>query len=272
MAQRFAIILFATGAALLGTNLLGFVHHTEIENGDWVVFDSRPRTLSADEFWEEARRGPDESEDSYVRRLTDLISDRFLLADSAHTKPTFFENWLLWNRARSRGEYEWTDTRRAVRLGGGFCSQHAIVFDNILNDQGIESRILALSGHVVNEARIDERWRVCDPDYGIVFDHSLEALERSPETVYEVYRAWGRPHDEAEGWREIFATRDDNTAYESAVDYRGDDASFERAALYLVWIVPIALLAAGGFCAAIHARNRVGVNPIEDEVDPVSHQ
>ena len=243
---RFGALLLCVGVALLSVNVLGLFLFNEIEEGEWFVLDYRQRTLSAREFWEGAERRPGESAEHYVRRLADLIGDRFLLADSKYAKPTFFENWLLWARARSRGSYEWTDTPRAVRLGGGYCSQHAIVLDNILADRGIESRILGLNGHVVNEVRIENEWRVCDPQHGIVFDHSLEELERSPDTVYRVYRAWGRNHEESEGWREIFATGDDNFSFESAAAYDIENADFERAALYLVWLVPISLLAVGG--------------------------
>ncbi len=251
MAPRFAALLLAIGTTLLAANVAGLFLFTEIEKGADFVLDSRPRTLSAKEFWKGAERLPGESTDFYVRRLTDLISDRFLLADPRHAKPTFFENWLLWARARSLGRYEWTDTRRAVRLGGGYCSQHAMVLDNILQDQGIEARILTLNGHVVNEARIDGQWRVCDPDHGIVFDHSLDELEGAPETVYRVYRAWGHSHEEAAGWREIYASRDDNDRLEGSVDYDPLNARYERVALCLVWVVPIVLILLGGLLRRI---------------------
>ncbi len=238
--------LLALGAALLAANLIGFFFFTEIDADDWYVLDVRPRSVTVGEFWRRAERRPDESTESFVRRLTELISDRFLLIDSRNARPTFFENWLLWARARSRGRHEWIDSARAVRLGGGFCSQHAIVLDNILEEEGIESRILALSGHVVNEVRIDRAWRVCDPDYGVVFDCSLDELERSPETVFRAYRAAGLSVDEARRWRAVFTSAEDNTPFPSATAYRPGDALFERAALRLVWVVPLALLVLGG--------------------------
>ena len=167
------------------------------------MWDKHPRTVSEAEFWEQAYRYDNEKVADYLERLTGLVSNRMLLIDKIHTKPTIFENWMLWGIAQKHGEFEWINTKKAVRLGGGYCSQHAIVFDNILKEQGITSRILMLNGHVVNEVLVNDKWQVCDPDFNVVFYQSLKELEANPEEVFQAYKTAGLTDNEALQWKKI---------------------------------------------------------------------
>jgi len=237
--------LCGIGVFMILWNITGFFVYKTIENDTPHVYDDHPRTVSEKEFWEQAWRTTGEDLEEYLRRLARLASDRMLRIDPEHTTPTIFENWIVWLYSRYLGKYEWIDSARAARLGGGFCSQHAILFNNILREQGIESRILGLKGHVVNEVLVGGKWKVYDADYDVVFDTSLKDLEDHPEKVEAAYKAAGRPEEEARHWRDVFAASDNHENFRSAMMYSPRRYLVETAALYLIWILPVACIFMG---------------------------
>jgi hypothetical protein len=179
-----------------------------------------------------------------------------ILVDPKFNKPTFFENWILWIYSQHMGKYEWNDTKKAIRLGGGFCSQHAIVFNNILREQNIESRILGLNGHVLNEVLIDRKWRVYDPDFNVIFDEPLKELEDNSERVYQAYRRAGRNHEESKYLEKIFASQEDNWHFRTSKDFAMKTYIIETISFYLIWVIPILLIVLGIIVRRISIKNR----------------
>jgi predicted membrane protein len=240
-----SFVFLFLGAVLVLLNLIGYYHYKSVTVKDPQLLDDSPTTISEEEFWQNAYRKTNEPLGLYLQRLTELVSKRTLLIDSKYTKPTIFENWILWVYSHYMGYYEWINTKKAVRLGGGYCSQHAIIFNNILREQKIQSRILELGGHVLNEVLVDREWNVYDPDYNVVFNASLKELENDPEQVYQAYARVGRPEDEAKHWQNVFATDADNWHYKKTRTYRDEKYYIEAAALYLVWVIPVILIVLG---------------------------
>jgi hypothetical protein len=238
-------MLILLGVALLLFNVIGLFYYTTVDINDPHLLDDSPAIVPEGVFWDSAYRGSNEPVELYLQRLTELVSRRMLLIDQQYTKPTIFENWILWIYSKFLGYYEWSDTRKAVRLGGGYCSQHAIVFNNILRDQNIQSRIIKLGGHVLNEVLVDGNWRVYDPDFNVVFDASLKELEDNSIKAYQAYLRAGRPEAEARQWQKVFATDADNWHYKKTSTYREEKYYIEVAALYLIWIIPVILISIG---------------------------
>lgn len=114
-----------------------------------------------------------------------------------------------------------------------------------MREQGIQSRIIKLGGHVLNEVLIDGEWKVYDADYNVVFDVSLKELENNSIKVYQAYLRAGRPEDEAKHWQNVFATDADNWHYKKTRTYREEEYYIEVAALYLVWVIPVILILPG---------------------------
>ena len=238
-------ILFVLGTILFVVDIIGVVHYTTIENSNPDLLDDSARTISEHDFWKEAYRKGNEPIINYLARLTNLVSDRMLLINPKHAKPTLFENWILWAYSQYIGHYEWKKTERAIRLGGGFCSQHAIVFDNILKEQGIESRLLGLNGHVLNEILVDGKWRIYDPAYNVVFADSLKKLEDSPEKVFSAYKNAKRPEEEAKHWEKVFSSAEDNWHFKSSKHYSVIGYAIEITSFYLVWAIPLLMISIG---------------------------
>jgi hypothetical protein len=241
----FSNTLIFAGTILILFNVIGYFHYTTVSVKDTHLEDDFPTTIPEEEFWENAYRRTNEPLDLYLQRLAELISKRMLLIDGKYTKPTIFENWILWIYSHSIGYYEWSNTKRAVRLGGGHCSQHAIIFNNILREQKIQSRIIKLGGHVLNEVLNNGKWRVYDSDYNVVFNASLKDLENDSIRVYQAYVLAGRPEDEAKHWQKVFATDADNWHYKKTRTYSDEKYYIEVAALYLVWVIPVILILFG---------------------------
>lgn len=172
------------GVLLLLVNVVGLFHYKVITGDERQSLTADDQSVSEAYSWGSAFRRGGESVEDYAGRLMSLVSGRMIEIDPKYAKPTLFENWILWMVSTYKGEHEWLDTKKAIRVGGGFCSQHAIVFNNILRDQGVESRILRLSGHVVNEVLIEAQWKVFDNDYNVSFNASLSELENDPGKVY----------------------------------------------------------------------------------------
>ena len=245
MVKKATNISMITGILLIIINTIGIFFYKTIDEDNPYILDKSPRTVSEQEFWDNAYRKDGETLKLYVDRLNSLVSDRILLIDPKHAKPTIFENYILWAYAQYIDHYEWENTKKAVRLGGGFCSQHAIIFNNILRDQNIEARILGLSGHVLNEVLISGKWNVYDPDYNVIFGVSLKDLESNPSKVYEAYIDAGYSEDEALHWQKVFGSDMDNWHYGSSKIYNVIGFIIEKLSFLLIWILPIALIIIG---------------------------
>lgn len=124
------------------------------------------RNISVKEFWDQAYKFQFETEQTYIKRLTKLIEKRMLLL-TAEAK--VFINYEQWQKQKC-GYYEFCDTKTAVIYGVGRCSEHAIIFENICNEQDINSYILSISIHVLNAVIIKNDTIICDPTFGITFN------------------------------------------------------------------------------------------------------
>lgn len=235
-------MLVVAGSFLLVVNFIGIFSYSEIEEGHPNVMEDHFQQISAEEFWDNAYQRTGEKTSDYAQRLCTLVSKRILFIDAKHTSPNFFENYLLWGHAKAQGGYEWKNTQRAVRSGGGFCSQHAIIFNNILREQDIESRIIELNGHVLNEVLLDHKWKTYDPDFNVVFKESIKQLESDSIKVNQAYLGAGRSKEEAIYLAQAFTSSEDNWHFSTSEKYSTFGFLFEKIALYMVWIFPMCLI------------------------------
>ena len=242
-----ANFLIGLGLLLIIMNIMGFFLYTTIDVNNPHILGNKKKQISMQQFWHEAFEHKNENTKHYVDRLTSLVSSRMLYISDKYCKPTIFENWILWCYAQSLGGYEWIEERKAIRLGGGLCSEHAIVLERILREQNIDSRIIVVEGHVVNEVLIDKKWYVYDAVYNVKLNASLEYLEANPERVFIAYKNAGLSDDSARQFQRMFATVADNFQYRSSDYYAPGRITIERASFYLIWIVPILLILIGHF-------------------------
>lgn len=209
--------LLTLGFHLLFSNIAGRFYYRSLDNipkDDIHTSDQSQPTITVDQFWDNAFKKSTETTCQYATRLTTLISYRITHINPKYMKPTFFENWILFIWSQKRGYYEWIDTDKAVRSGGGFCSQQAIIFNNIMREQKLTSRIISINGHVLNEAYLPEeqKWQVFDPDYNLTLPLSLEECE-SPENNHIIFNSYintGISNNLTERIVNMFQTKEDN--------------------------------------------------------------
>ncbi len=91
-----ARVLILFGIVLMLLNIIGYFLYTKVNSDDERLLDAYPVNISEKEFWDGAYRKNGEALEEYLRRFTKLVSERMLRIDSTYTKPTVFENWILW--------------------------------------------------------------------------------------------------------------------------------------------------------------------------------
>ena len=153
------------------------------------------------------------------------------------------ENWVLYILSHLKPDtyrdYEFCSYRRALRRGTGRCGQQALALVSFLSSQGIETGFVALGGHAIATAKVDDSsWFLLDPDYGGVIPYSIELAERAPSGVLQHY------------WSDAATINRIDHAYapDNRVSYGGPEARFGRAcpiesAAYVIkWAFPAVLL------------------------------
>lgn len=229
-------------------NILGLYFYTHIDNYNENVLLNDRRTISKEEFWNSVYKVDNESPEEYVKRLVNLVSNYMLLIKHKECKPTFFENWILHFYSQSLGFYEWSDTRNAMYLGGGYCSQHALLLNNLLQEQGIESRILASEGHILNEVKVGGKWIVVDPTFNVIFNASVKELEGHPEIVYQKYKnSRNDKYDKtvANYMKKLFEKPGSHRTIQDSQVYRPTHYDIEKPSFYLIWVIPLFLIGFG---------------------------
>ncbi len=195
-------------------------------------------------------RMPDEGDEEYVRRLTELISNSispYWYDEGLNTyrlRVPIWENYILWAyyfiEPERYSHYEFNDYRTAIERGIGLCSQYAIVASQILELNGIESSVLALNGFVLTMAQIEDEWHIVDPEYNVVIPHTLEEVENNGNIVEYYYEDTWAPGFIVD----LYTTPENNKVFENAVGYTGTTAvEFEDWAYTTIWTIPIYLMA-----------------------------
>ncbi|XCN74420.1 MAG: hypothetical protein Q3M24_06655 [Candidatus Electrothrix aestuarii] len=243
--KRSGLLLLFLGIFLICSNTIGLYYFRTVEPSDPFVTNPTDRKLSADEFWEKIAIEQPLGAQQYAERLTQAISERILFVPTEYAQllhPTFFENWIIWLYSLNSTYYQWIDPEKAIRLGGGMCSQCAIIFNKIMNSKGYSSVILRLNGHVLNEVVVDGKLLVYDADFNINFNKTLQKLADDPELLHRAYIQRGVTEEDANTFTQAFVTMEDNSRIRFADKYAAAGTMqhiIEPASFYLIWIIPI---------------------------------
>ncbi len=180
-----------------------------------------------------------------------------------YTKVKFVENWVLYlvrkfeeiqasfgKKSKYGGAYifyQSSDYKFALKRGISICSQDAISFANLLKRRyNIDYNIVGLSGHVIIEAKINNKYYLSDPNMGLTFDFSIDEYYNNNENQLKIKKAYtgiGRTDliqfFDREGNRKFNYTgpKSEKNAYNP------DTITFFSN--YIKWILPICLLLIG---------------------------
>jgi hypothetical protein len=142
-------------------------------------------------------------------------------------------------------KYEFSDQNKNIERGVGICSLHVTVIDALLKEQGINSRVVLLSQHVVATVQVGatpERWWVLDPDLGVVIKHDLGEIEGDTDLIKPYYLEKGYSQEYVNWLARVYG-KEDNVVFTGAKEYMPWRLRYiENAAYILKWGIPMMLL------------------------------
>ncbi len=129
-----------------------------------------------------------------------------------YSKVKFQENWIIYffrifeefqlklgKKSIFNGAYIFyhsSDYKFALKRGISLCSQDAISFADLIKKRyDIDYNILGLGGHVVMEAKINDRYYLSDPNMGLTFEFNIEEYyndSKNQLTLRHAYKTIGR--------------------------------------------------------------------------------
>ncbi len=169
-----------------------------------------------------------------------------------------YKNWILWlgqftNPKRNK-YYEFCDYKKALDRRVGLCSQQAIIICGILNEKGIDCKMVGLRGHVVAMAEISTgKYWILDSDYGVIIPYSIREIEENPSIVesyysdklrYNHYSLSQNKNNPISLKRmiEIYG-KEGNRVGDGVEGYKGKKAVLkEKRSFFLIWIIPVLLM------------------------------
>jgi hypothetical protein len=246
----FTIIL---AIALLCLNFYGLTQSLRPENlvPQHLRFKEFDITISPLLFKTNVERQSEETDKQYASRLTHVIASGLAHVHWEKYDPEKFnqrvpiwENYILYlmsivTNIPEYKRYHYANPYRSIERGIGICGDASMIMSQMLDKNGIENKIVTVPGHVMVEAMIDGKAALYDPDYGVVLNHSADALHTNPNYLNQLYISQG------------FELADENFLKNSFTQgYRfWDGAShfitkkyyFEKLAYLLKWLIPLIL-------------------------------
>jgi len=162
----------------------------------------------------------------------------------------FWENYFLWAIGKFSGlpqfeRYHYADYRRNIRRGIGICGDASTVLSSVLDNYGIENRIVSFKGHVIVEYE-DEygAWFLADPDFGVEMGGDLQQLVQDPERFRQYYLDAGYATAEVDY---LFEAYDSTFAiFDNTYHFMTKRYIFEKVSYVVKWLLPIILLLFSG--------------------------
>lgn len=162
--------------------------------------------------------------------------------DYYHMRVPAWENFILYTlsylKPDTYRDYEFCSYEKALARGTGRCGQQTTAVVGFLHQQGYETGIMVLPGHVAGTVKVaPDTWHIIDPDYGVTTPYSIDQLQADPSLAEPFYGpladkigiegTFGGPITVAYGGPEVRWAR---------------VCPIERAAYIAKWALPVALM------------------------------
>lgn len=161
-----------------------------------------------------------------------------------------WENYFLWAIGTFSGlpqfeRYHYANYKRNIRRGIGICGDASTVLSSILDNHGIENRIVSFHGHVIVEYEDEKGNRyLADPDFGVELEGNLEQLVRDPDRFRKHYADAGYPPDEVDYLFKAYESR--FAIFDDTYHFMTKRYIFEEVSYVMKWLLPVVLLAFAG--------------------------
>ncbi len=255
MKNIFAKILFLFGVVLIGLNVYGLF--IPLRNSDIYIEEQTyfrdDITLTEKQLLKLLKKNK-ETDEIFILKVNNAINKGIAhyWKEEGINKYNFripiYENYILFiasyiNPTKFR-KYEFSNYQKAIERGVGLCSQHAIILSEVLENNGIDSKVVNISRHVVVTAQVDKNkkvWWVLDSDYGVVIKNDIIAIEKEPDII--------RPYYFDKGYDTLTVNTITNSyskiigIYNSAFEYSGKKRYyFEKLSYIGIWLIPITFI------------------------------
>jgi len=249
--KYYKIVSFLVGVWLFMLNIYGLfisLRNPDIYNEKNTYFKN-DIIYSEIELLDILRKG-DENNEEFCIKSTEAIHNGIAHywkeegAEKYNMVIPVYENYILFILGHlfpgKLKYHEFYNYKKAIERGIGLCSQHAIILSQVLENNGIETKILGLKSHVVVTAEVNGEknvWWVLDPDFGVIFKMGMEDLRASPE-ILEFHYINKTPDSET-----LLKLHESFTGevmvFEGAEEYSGIKRVMLEQGSYLVkWVLP----------------------------------
>lgn len=165
--------------------------------------------------------------------------------DDYHLRVPWAENYILAALGRVIpdwfGKWEFFDYRKAVERGVGLCSQQSIILLQVLARNGIPAKMLGLSNHRILTAEVEPgQWWILDPDFGVVIEADLEAVEENPGLARIAYEKEVHSKKDIDNMVRMFELKDKRV--EPLSVFYKERYYLEPFTYILLWIIPFGLM------------------------------
>ncbi len=234
---------FTIGVFLLGLNFSGFFISMRPDNSPALTKN----------IYSDIKKKSDESATDYSKRLNNLVHQNMIRFNVDELSLKKFnlrvpatENWLLWMIPIFKPNYkiyEFISYKKALERGSGLCSQLAMCYVSILNQNHMNAKILPLGNHVVaSYSSTDDPSKsfVADPDIGVLIPCQIENIKQNPGIISDFY-AEKTSAEFSKSLEKSFI----NTGYTAlpVKDYVGWKSYYYEPISYILkWLIPVALM------------------------------
>jgi hypothetical protein len=269
--RKFQWTLFIVGVFLLITNIFGLftsLRNPEIYNEKKTGF-ANDITLTEDQVYSVINSDRSDIR-KYVSNVTyavnkgmaDYWDDEGI--DKYHLRVPFQENYLLFLASyimpQKFQKFEFMDYHRAIERGVGMCSEHSIILSEVLNEKGIKTKMIGLSGHVGISAQVDEKtdeWWVLDGLYGVVIPFSLDKIQKNPDIIGPYYSEKGYDTKTITALEGIYGAEGNFVEDGFGIgDYSILTNYFEKTTYILIWVIPLFLISPFLLFSIFHKTGR----------------
>ncbi|MFL1405675.1 hypothetical protein ACJO2E_10080 [Marinobacter sp. M1N3S26] len=259
--DAFFLLLALAGMALMLINAYGLTQ--PIRKPGLGINDHDQLRFIPEEVWsyEQSLEAIDQlgggSTRSLVGQANRVVNQSLIHIDWVDVDPKeyrqlvpIWENYFLWGIGKFSGlpqfeRYHYANYKRNIRRGIGICGDASTVLSSILDNHGIENRIVSFHGHVIVEYEDKEGNRyLADPDFGVELEGNLEQLVRDPDRFRKHYSEAGYPPDEVDYLFKAYESR--FAIFDDTYHFMTKRYIFEEVSYILKWLLPLALLAFSG--------------------------
>lgn len=176
------------------------------------------------------------------------VSGSWQPSDAKYTRVSFWDNYLLWVYSYLPGhehfaQYEFALSQKTIERGYGYCSQVSRLVYYILEDQGLEAKVISQPSHVVVEVPKG----IIDPTHGVFIPYSSDEVRQNVSLI-EPY--FGKNRNGLSDIKDLFSKKWDIPAnHEQIYEYM---KRMEIGAEIFKWLFPIMLLAYGIFILRVY--------------------